>query len=124
MALQVRLVQIFGLIAISAGIIVNILKTGILSSITFAAIMTIIIYLSIVQVSCLLTGKCNFSAWFAAITFLVAFSSVTYFYLGALISGDALPSIEQQPITNINPAVHKGINIANKYTGINAYRLH
>ncbi len=121
MALQVRLVQIFGLVAIIAGIIVNILKTGILSSITFAAIMSIILYLSIIQVSCLLTGKCTFSAWFAAGTFLVAFAGVTYFYLSALINGEPLPGLEQQPITQINPAVHKSISLANKYTGLNAY---
>jgi hypothetical protein len=123
MALQVRLVQIFGLVAIIAGIIVNILKTGILSSITFAAIMTIIIYLAVVQVGCLLTGRCNLSSWFAAITFLIAFAGVTYFYLSALINGEPLPGLEQQPIAKINPVVHKSISLANKYTGINAYNL-
>lgn len=123
MALQVKLVQTAGIAAILFGIVVNILRTGVLSSITFAAIMTIILYLAVHQVSCLLTGKCGFAAWLSASTIIIAFTGVTYFYLSALISGSELPSIEKQPITELNPAVTKSIKLINKHTGINPYKL-
>jgi hypothetical protein len=123
MALQVRLVQAVGVISILFGIIVNILKTGILSSITFAAIMSIVLYLAVVQVSCLITGKCGFTAWVAAGTFVITFCGAIYFYLSTLIDNKELPSIDKQPVARLNPSVQRSIELIDKYTGVNAYEI-
>ena len=121
--LQLRLVHVIGLIAILIGIIVNLMRTGVWSSVTFAALGTLVLYLASVQVSCLMTGGCLVSSWFAATTAIIVFASLAYFYAQAVTHNLPLPAIEEQPIATANPTFGETRNIIKDRANIDIYYL-
>ena len=103
--LQIGIIGLVGAAAAALAFTANIARNGWLTAVASAAIILIILILTVSQIRCVVFGRCYFTSWFNTFVGVSVLGSAGLYYLLALTKGLPLPSIDQQPIAAANPNI-------------------
>lgn len=103
--IQTNLVLAIGVISLILGSIANYIRYGVLMTFAFLLIISLALYIIVDEIRCVIHGKCYLTSWVNSIVGVFAFGSVAIYYIIALMSGDNIPVIEEQPIVYLNKNV-------------------
>lgn len=102
---QTGIVGLVGLIVTALAFTANIIRNGWLTAVASAALILIILTLTVQQIRCVIFGRCYFTSWINTFVGISVLGSAGLYYLLALTKGLPLPSIDQQPIAAANPNI-------------------
>ncbi len=103
--LQIGIIGLLGATTATLAFVANIIRNGWLTAVASAAIILIILILTVYQIRCVIFGRCYFTSWFNTFVGASVLGSAGLYYLLALTNGLPLPSIDQQPIAAANPNI-------------------
>jgi hypothetical protein len=117
--IQTNLVLVIGLLSIILGTVANYIRYGMLMTFAFILIVSTALYIIVDEIRCVIHGKCYLTSWINSFIGLFAFGSVAIYYIIALIHGDNIPVIEDQPIIYLNKNVTSILATLRDELGIN-----
>lgn len=103
--LQISIIGLIGLVTAALAFAANISRNGWLTATASAAIILIILILTVQQIRCVIFGRCYFTSWFNTFISISILGSAGFYYILALLGRVPLPGIEDQPITSANPNI-------------------
>ncbi len=117
--IQINLVLVIGLLSLILGTVANYIRYGLLMSFAFVLIISLALYIIVDEIRCVIHGKCYLTSWINSIIGFFAFGSVAIYYIIALMHGDNIPVIEDQPIIYLNKNVTSVLATLRDELGIN-----
>ena len=99
---QIGIIGFVGVAATVLAFTANIIRNGWLTATASAAIILVILILTVQQIRCVIFGRCYFTSWFNTLISVSILGSAAIYYLFALLGRVPLPGIEDQPITSAN----------------------
>ena len=103
--LQISIISLLGAATAILAFTANVMRNGWLTATASAAIILIILILTVQQIRCVIFGRCYFTSWFNTFIGVSVLGSAGLYYLLALTNGLPLPGIEDQPIAAANPNI-------------------
>jgi hypothetical protein len=121
--LQVTLLYILVGLALILGIVSNLLYVGGLQSLMYVVIVLFGAHYIISEVECVVKGKCYIRSWMHTIGAIIAFGSLSMYYLYVLMKKHTIQELRSQPLMD-NHFISSAVQEIKTFTGIDLLNLH